>query len=62
MLFRPNLFVLGKNSTKRSIRPTSPNSRAFESAEGSDDEDDTLTEDTKLSSVYLHANGNVVST
>ncbi|XP_038882173.1 AMP deaminase [Benincasa hispida] len=61
----PRLHTLpeGKNSTKRSIRPTSPKSpiastSAFESVEGSDDEDDNLTEDTKLSSGYLLTNGN----
>ncbi|KGN54386.1 AMP deaminase isoform X1 [Cucumis sativus] len=61
----PRLHTLpeGKNSTKRSMRPTSPKSpiastSAFESVEGSDDEDDNMTEDTKLGSGYLLANGN----
>lgn len=49
------------------MRPTSPKSpiastSAFESVEGSDDEDDNMTEDTKISSGYLLANGNAVST
>ncbi|XP_022931847.1 AMP deaminase-like [Cucurbita moschata] len=62
----PRLHTLreGKSSTKKSIRPTSPKSpiasaSTFESIEGSDDEDDTIADDTKLSSEYLHANGNV---
>ncbi|CAJ1948506.1 unnamed protein product [Sphenostylis stenocarpa] len=51
-------------SFKRSLlRPTSPKSpvasaSAFESVEGSDDEDN-MTEKDKLESEYLHANGNV---
>lgn len=52
------------NATKRSahlIRPTSPKSpvasaSAFESLEGSDDEDN-LTDSTKLDHSYLHTNG-----
>lgn len=55
-------------STKRSghlIRPTSPKSpvasaSAFESVEGSDDEDN-LTDNSKLDS-YIYTNGNAVST
>ncbi|KAF7845339.1 AMP deaminase [Senna tora] len=49
---------------KRSLlRPKSPKSpvpsaSAFESVEGSDDEDD-LTENVKLDTTYLHTNGNV---
>lgn len=47
------------------IRPTSPKSpvasaSAFESVEGSDDEDN-LTDNTKLDTTYLHSNGNAVS-
>ncbi|XP_061344639.1 AMP deaminase-like [Gastrolobium bilobum] len=51
-------------SFKRSLlRPTSPKSpvasaSAFESVEGSDDEDD-VTEQAKLDTTYLHTNGNV---
>lgn len=56
------------NATKRSghlIRPTSPKSpvasaSAFESLEGSDDEDN-LTDSTKLDHSYLHTNGDAVS-
>ncbi|KAF3448165.1 hypothetical protein FNV43_RR08876 [Rhamnella rubrinervis] len=52
-------------STKRTgtlIRPTSPKSpvasaSAFESVEGSDDEDN-MTDNSKLDTSYLHANGN----
>ncbi|KAL6336496.1 hypothetical protein AAG906_022437 [Vitis piasezkii] len=52
------------NSTKRAghiIRPTSPKSpvasaSAFESVEGSDDEDN-LPDNSKLDTTYLHANG-----
>ncbi|XP_059668010.1 AMP deaminase [Cornus florida] len=54
------------SSTKRSgslLRPTSPKSpvasaSAFESVEGSDEEDNT-TDNAKLDSTYLHTNGNV---
>lgn len=54
--------------TKRSghfIKPTSPKSpvasaSAFESLEGSDEED-SLAIDAKLDTSYLHANGNFVS-
>lgn len=53
-------------SLKRSfIRPTSPKSpaasaSAFESVEGSDDEDN-MTDRAKLDTTYLHTNGNIVS-
>jgi AMP deaminase len=53
-------------SFKRNIlRPTSPKSpvasaSAFESVEGSDDEDN-LTDRDKLDTTYLHTSGNVVS-
>lgn len=68
-------YVSGKStslstSAKRAghlIRPTSPKSpvasasaSAFESVEGSDDEDN-LTENTKLDTSYLHTNGSAVS-
>ncbi|KAL3536537.1 hypothetical protein ACH5RR_004998 [Cinchona calisaya] len=54
-------------STKRAghlIRPTSPKSpvasaSAFESVAGSDDEDN-MTDNARLDSTYLHANGNTV--
>lgn len=62
-------FALGKaghvGSTKRAgllLRPTSPKSpvaSAFESVEESDEEDN-MTENTKLDTSYLHTNGNVV--
>lgn len=47
------------------IRPTSPKSpvasaSAFESVEGSDDEEN-ITESAKLDNTYLHTNGNAVS-
>lgn len=45
------------------MRPTSPKSpvaSAFESVEGSDDEDD-FTDNSKLDTTYLHSNGNAVS-
>ncbi|PKI34552.1 hypothetical protein CRG98_045089, partial [Punica granatum] len=53
------------SSAKRTgslIRPTSPKSpvasaSAFESVEGSDDED-IMTDNTKLDATYLHTNGN----
>lgn len=53
------------SSTKRTsslLRPTSPRSpvasaSAFESVEGSDDEDN-LTENAKLDTTYIHTNGN----
>lgn len=61
--------VTGKSSLagtpKRSLlRPKSPKSpvpsaSAFESVEGSDDDD--MTENVKLDTTYLHTNGNVVS-
>lgn len=57
---------LHASSTKRSgslIRATSPKSpsaSAFESVEGSDDEDD-IPDDVKLDTTYLHTNGNAVS-
>lgn len=53
-------------SFKRNIlRPTSPKSpvasaSAFESVEGSDDEDN-VTDRAELDTTYLHTNGNVVS-
>jgi hypothetical protein len=66
-------FLSGKSSglassTKRSsslLRPTSPKSpvasaSAFESVEGSDDEDN-MTDNAKLDITYLHTNGNAVS-
>ncbi|KAK3212334.1 hypothetical protein Dsin_017040 [Dipteronia sinensis] len=52
------------SSTKRVssfIRPTSPKSpsaSAFESVEGSDDDDDNMTDSSKLDTAYLHTNGN----
>jgi hypothetical protein len=47
------------------IRPTSPKSpgasaSAFDSVEGSDDEDN-MTGNSKLDTTYLHINGNAVS-
>lgn len=64
------MFLTGKSSQsgsfKRSLlRPTSPKSpvasaSAFESVEGSDDEDN-MTDKVKLDTTYLHANGTVVS-
>lgn len=47
------------------VRPTSPRSpvvsaSAFESVEGSDDEDN-LTDSGKVDTTYLHTNGNAVS-
>lgn len=56
------------NTSKRAgnlIRPTSPKSpvasaSAFESLEGSDD-DETLPNDVKLDNSYLHTNGDLVS-
>ena len=70
---RQNYFVSGKlaghaSSTKRTgsfIRPTSPKSpvasaSAFESGEGSADEDN-MTDSAKLDTKYLHTNGNAVS-
>lgn len=71
-LLVPISFVSGKSgivgSTPRTghlIRPTSPKSpvasaSAFESVEGSDDEDN-LTDAAKLDTTYLHTNGNAVS-
>lgn len=55
-------------SAKRSsslIRPTSPKSpvasaSAFESIEGSDDEDN-MTDNSKIDTTYLHTNGKAVS-
>ncbi|KAK6943157.1 AMP deaminase [Dillenia turbinata] len=54
------------NSAKRGhlIRPTSPKSpvasaSAFESVEGSDDEDN-MTDSAKLDATYLHTNGDVI--
>jgi hypothetical protein len=65
-------FLSGKSSglassTKRSsslLRPTSPKSpvasaSAFESVEGSDDEDN-MTDNAKLDITYMHTNGNAV--
>lgn len=66
-----SFFIVGKSShassAKRAghlIRPTSPKSpvasaSAFESVEGSDDEDN-MTDNARLDSTYLHANGNAV--
>ena len=64
------MFLTGKSSQsgsfKRSLlRPTSPKSpvasaSAFESVEGSDDEDN-MTGKVKLDTTYLHTNGTVVS-
>jgi len=64
------MFLTGKStqsgSFKRSLlRPTSPKSpvasaSAFESVEGSDDEDN-MTDKDKLDTSYLHTNGNAVS-
>lgn len=56
------------NSAKRAaslLRGTSPKSpvasgSAFESIEGSDEEDN-MTDSTKLDTSYLHTNGNAVS-
>ncbi|XP_048319667.2 AMP deaminase isoform X2 [Ziziphus jujuba] len=61
----PRLHTLPEGSTKRTgnlIRPTSPKSpvasaSAFESVEGSDDEDN-MTDIAKLDTTYLHTNGN----
>ncbi|KAI4353380.1 hypothetical protein L6164_002336 [Bauhinia variegata] len=60
----PRLHTLheGKGSSKRSLlRPTSPKSpvaSAFESVEGSDDED-AVADNVKLDTTYLHTNGHV---
>lgn len=64
------MFLAGKStntgSFKRNIlRPTSPKSpvasaSAFESVEGSDDED-IISESANLDTTYLHSNGDVVS-
>lgn len=68
----PISFVSGRSGhvsvTPRAghlIRPTSPKSpvasaSAFESVEGSDDEDN-MTDATKLDATYLHTNGGAVS-
>lgn len=65
-------FASGKSSNLSStpraghlMRPTSPKSpvasaSAFESIEGSDDEDN-MTDTAKLDTAYLHTNGNAVS-
>ncbi|MCE2056222.1 hypothetical protein HAX54_044286 [Datura stramonium] len=60
----PRLHTLpeGKSRSALSLRPTSPKSpvasaSAFESIEGSDEEDN-ITDTAKLDSVYLHTNGN----
>lgn len=60
--------ALHATTAKRSsglLRPTSPKSpvasaSAFESVEGSDDEDN-LTDNSKIDTTYLHTNGNAVS-
>lgn len=49
-----------KRSLLRPKSPKSPVPSAFESVEGSDDEDD-LNENAKLDSTYLHTNGDIVS-
>ena len=64
------MCLAGKSSNagslKRSfLKPTSPKSpvasaSAFESVEGSDDEDN-ITDSAKLDTAYLHSNGDVVS-
>lgn len=71
--FNSNYFIVsGKSSNLSStpraghlLRPTSPKSpgasaSAFESIEGSDDEEN-MTDTAKLDSAYLHTNGNGVS-
>lgn len=56
----------GKNTNKRASRaigppsPKSPSASAFESMEGSDEEDN-LDIDVKLNNSYLHVNGDLVS-
>ncbi|KAM3382240.1 AMP deaminase [Capsicum galapagoense] len=59
----PRLHTLteGKSRSAHSLRPTSPKSpvasaSAFESIEGSDEED-TITDTAKLDTAYLHTNG-----
>lgn len=74
-MFKYNCYIPGKSaglggSTKRIgsfIRPTSPKSpvasasaSAFESVEGSDEEDN-MTDISKLDTTYLHMNGKAVS-
>lgn len=70
-VFGDNYYVSGKSAghviaTKRAssfIRPTSPKSpsaSAFDSVEGSDDEDN-MTDNSKIDTTYLHTNGNAVS-
>lgn len=54
----------GKSRSAHSLRPTSPKSpvasaSAFESIEGSDEED-TITDTAKLDTAYLHTNGDAV--
>ena len=52
-----------KRNILRPISPKSPvaSASAFESVEGSDDDDDIAADNDKLDTTYLHTNGNVVS-
>ncbi|KAM7270847.1 hypothetical protein ACFE04_030061 [Oxalis oulophora] len=59
----PRLHTLPEGK-RRAIRPTSPRSpvasaSAFESVEGSDDEDNLTDNNSKMDTSYLHVNGNV---
>lgn len=68
IFFHSGKSALHVGVAKRSsglLRPTSPKSpvasaSAFESVEGSDDEDN-MTDNSKLDTSYIHANGNAVS-